>query len=283
MPDSRQKLVGLLDYVEQVIRLDERVVFRLSEYRLPDGTTFAITKSDTQSLPGVRHDHRDDEGSVWLEVERLARREPPAPTENIVEWIVVSADPARSPEVRTERLITVTATERDAAVTKGIVRPDDVLDSPRRRGEPNNAPLRFDLKLRLEDHLEIAKEINLWIAGPWTEWATAELPRRQTIGLYQKLYKIFQLLELGAAESPIELIWGIGVVNWQKDGRVIDRPLIEKRVDIELDDKRGGLIRVRPTSADASFDLKPYEELGCASLPSLADLIHRDAASPGIS
>jgi hypothetical protein len=31
MPDARQKLIGLLDYVEQVVRLDERVAFRLSE------------------------------------------------------------------------------------------------------------------------------------------------------------------------------------------------------------------------------------------------------------
>ena len=39
MPDSRQRLIGLLDYVEQVVRLDERVAFRVSEYRLPDGIT----------------------------------------------------------------------------------------------------------------------------------------------------------------------------------------------------------------------------------------------------
>ncbi len=44
MADARQKLIGLLDYVEQVVRLDERVAFRLSEYRLPDGTTFAVAK-----------------------------------------------------------------------------------------------------------------------------------------------------------------------------------------------------------------------------------------------
>ena len=69
-------------------------------------------------------------------------------------------------------------------------------------------------------------------------------------------------MEVGGSESPIELIWGVGVVNWQKDGRIIDRPLLERRVDIELDDARGGLIRIRPTSADAGFDLKPYEELG---------------------
>jgi len=41
--DIRQKLIGLLDYVEQVVRLDERVAFKLSEYHLPDGTTFSVS------------------------------------------------------------------------------------------------------------------------------------------------------------------------------------------------------------------------------------------------
>jgi very-short-patch-repair endonuclease len=281
MADTRQKLVSLLDYVEQVVRLDERVAFRLSEYRLPDGTTFAVGRSDTQNLPGVRHDHRDDEGPVWLEVERLVRKDPPALPQNILDWVVVPADPAKSAETRSERLVTVTAPERDAALAKGEVRPEDVLDAPRKREEPENAPPRFDLRLRLENHPEVASAINTWIAGPWTAWSAAELPRRRTIGLYQALYKIFQLLEIGVAESPVELIWGIGVVNWQKDGRIIDRPLLERRVDIELDDKRGGLIRIRPTGADALFDLKPYEELGCTGLLIVADLIRREILRAG--
>src|ERR1700688_3611156 len=140
MPDLRQKLIGLLDYVEQVVRLDERVVFRLSEYRLPDGSAFGVGKADTQNLPGVRHDQRDDEGPVWLEVERLARKEPPAPPKDIAEWVAVSADPARSPDIRSERLVTVTAAERDAAVAKGEVRADDILEAPPKRGEPKDAP-----------------------------------------------------------------------------------------------------------------------------------------------
>jgi hypothetical protein len=184
--------------------------------------------------------------------------------------------PARSPEVRFERLVAVTATQRDAALASGEVRPDDILDAPRRRNEADQVPQRYDLRFRLEDRPQIETAINLWTAGPWTEWSTAELPRRRTIALYQVLYKIFQLLEVGGAESAIELMWGIGVVHWRKDGRVVDRPLLERRVDIELDEKRGGLIRVRPTSADAVFDLKPYEELGCTGLPGLADLIRRE-------
>ena len=189
--------------------------------------------------------------------------------------------------MRSELLVTVTAAERDAALAKGEVRPDDVLSAPRKRGEPEEAPPRFDLKLRLEDRPAIAASIQLWISGPWTAWSVAELPRRRTIALYQLLYKIFQLMEVGGAESPIELMWGIGIIHWQKDGRIIDRPLLERRVEIELDDARGGLIRVRPTSTDALFDLKPYEELGCTNLPSLSDLIRREiqraAENEGIS
>ena len=276
MPDARQKLIGLLDYIEQVVRLDERIAFRLSEYRLPDGSAFAVGKAETQNLPGVRHDQRDNEGPVWLEVERLARREPPTPPKDIAEWTALSADPARSPEVRSERLITVSAAQRDVALARGEVRADDVLEALPKRGEPKDAPPQFDLKFRLEDRPEVEAAVNEWIAGPWTNWSTAELPRRRTIALYQVLYKVFQLLEVGGAESPIELMWGVGVVHWEKDGRVVDRPLLERRVEIELDDGRGGLIRVRPTSADALFDLKPYEELGCFNLPSLADMIRRE-------
>ncbi|MGO9683078.1 MAG: AAA domain-containing protein [Beijerinckiaceae bacterium] len=281
MAEQRQKLVGLLDYIEQVVRLDERVAFRLSEYRLPDGSTFAVSKADTQNLPSVRHDLRDQEGPVWLEIERLARKEPPPPPKELIDWIILSPDPARRPEARAHRLVTVSAAERDAALAKGEVRPDDVLKAPRKRGEPENAPPRFDLKLRLDDRPTIATAIERWIAGPWTSWSTEEIPRRRTIALYQQLYKVFQLLEVGGAESSIELMWGIGVVHWQKDGVILDRPLLERRVEIELDDKRGGIIRVRPTSADALSDLKPYEELGCTSLPSLSDLIRREIQRAG--
>src|SRR6202021_840629 len=122
----------------------------------------------------------------------------------------------------------------------------------------------------------IAPAINVWIAGPWTAWSVAELPRRRTIALYQVLYKIFQLMEVGGSESPIELMWGIGVVHWQKDGRIVDRPLLERRGEKEHDGTGGGLIRVEPTTTDALFDLKPYEELGSTNLPNLSDLIRRE-------
>lgn len=271
--EPREKLDGLLDYVQQVIRLDERVVFQLSEYRLPDKTSFAINAAETRNLPGVRHDVREDGEAVWLEVERLARKQPPEPPIEISDWLEISADPSKVPEVRAERLITVSARERDAMVATGEARQEDTLPAPTDDQSPEPS-VRYDLILRLEDRPEIRSALDAWIAGPWATWAAEEIPRRNTITLYQQLYKVFQTLQ--AAESAIEVSWGIGVVHWEKEGRIIDRPLLEVRVDLELDDSKAGLIRVRPTSANPVFDLKPYEELGCVGIPQLADLIRQE-------
>ncbi len=281
MVDPRQRLIRLLDCVEQVVRVDERVAFDISEYRLPDGSSFAIGKTETQNLPGIRQNLRDEEGPVWLEVERLVRKEPPTPPKEIADWIALSADPAERPEKRSRRMMTVSAVERNAALAKGEVRAADVMAAPRKRGQSEDAPARFDLTLRLEDRPAIDQAIDAWIDGAWTNWSAEEIPRRRTISLYQSLYKVLQLLEVGVAESPIELIWGIGVVYWQKDNVFLKRPLLERRVEIEIDDGHGGLIRVRPTGADAIFDPKPYEELGCTALVGFSDVVRREIHRAG--
>ena len=279
----RERLARLLNYVEQVVRLDERVVFQLSDYHLPDGTAFAINGLEHRDLPGVRFGVRDDEGPVWLEVARLARQESPPPPAEVADWIVLSPDPASPPRSRSRRLVTANAAERDLALANGEVRPEDVVETSRKRDDPAEAPPCFELTLRLEHRPEIANTVTNWVAGAWSRWATEELRRRDTIAIYQQLYKLLQMLEVGGYESPIELIWGIGLVHWQKDGQVVNRPLLEIRSDLELDDTRGGLIRVRPTGNDPTFDLKPYEELGCegARLEELSDLIRTELKKSG--
>ena len=142
----REKLVRLLDYVEQVIRLDEKVIFQLSDYRLPDGASFCITGPEHRDLPGVRVGARDDEGPVWLEVARLAREEPPPPPAEIADWIVPSPDPALPPRSRSRRLVTADAAERDLALANGEVRPEDVMETSHKRDGPDgcSAMLRVD-------------------------------------------------------------------------------------------------------------------------------------------
>ncbi len=285
-PATNNKLVDLLDYVEQVVRLDEHVAMRLADYRLPDKTTFALLEAELRNLPGIRHNSTDAEGLVWLQVERLTRQPPPIPPDDILDWVAVSADPAKRPEPIAERIVTVTEYERDEALASSAVRPEDISDAPKKRGEEDAAP-NFDLRLRLVDRLDAQAAIAKWITEVWAPWSLGELPRRKTIAIYQKLYKILQLVEISGGDKSIELIWGIGCTNWRKGTKFLDRPFIERRVDIEIDDTQGGSIRIRPTEADAVVDLKPYEELECDGLHLLSDLvrdaIRRAADNDGIS
>ena len=74
-------------------------------------------------------------------------------------------------------------------------------------------------------------------------------------------------MELGGPEQAIELVWGLGVSRWAKDGVLIDLPLLERLVEIEIDERAAGIIRVRPRQADAIVNLRPYEELKLDGAP----------------
>ncbi len=278
-PDAAEKLVRLLDYIEEVVKLDERTAFRVADYRLTDGSTLAVADTDMLGLPGVRLDERDDEGAVWLAVERLARRDPPATPDAIAPWLAVSGDPNVLPEVKPERIETAAADERAALVAAGAARDDDVTAGPGASAD-SDAAQRFDRRIRLADDPAAGPAIEAWVAGPWAEWATQERPRRRTIALYGRLYRLQQMLESGGAERAVEAVWGIGTVRWRKDGRTIDRPLFERELELELG--TDGTLRVRPTEADARFDLKPYEEFGCANLHLLETVIRAELARTGV-
>lgn len=165
--DVRHKLVGLLDYVEQVARIDERVAFGLQDYVLPDGSRFSARDGELRDAPGVSLDSSDGVGAIWIEVAREAG------------------------------------------------------------------------------------------------------------ALHRTLDALHQQREAG--DDRIELIVGIGTVRWQKNGAALERPLLERRVEIERDAATHAL-RVRPTQADALFDLRPYERLGCTKLATLSNLIRREIA-----
>ncbi len=85
--------------------------------------------------------------------------------------------------------------------------------------------------------------------------------------LYQRLFEAAQLAELGGPEQAIELVWGIGLSRWIKNASLIDLPLLERLVEIEIDERAAGLIRIRPRQADATINLRPYEELKLDGVP----------------
>src|SRR5215212_7811027 len=126
---ATERLQRLLSYVEQVVRLDERPAFRLSEYTLPNGSPFVLHQHEVHNLPGVRHDLFDDEGPIWLSVERLRRGEPPVPPEELADWLEISPDPNRQPELREFLIRTISQPEKDALLASGAARPENCAET----------------------------------------------------------------------------------------------------------------------------------------------------------
>ena len=267
---SADKLVDLLDYVAQVVRLDERVAFRLSDYRLPDGTAMAIRSGDVAGLPGMALDAGDGEAAAWMSLDRLPRVPPPPPPPALAPWLGETADPGLVPDAAPEILRTVTAGERAALLAADRAAEEDFAPVPARDGTAGHGD--HDLRLRFAEQPGLAAQLAAWRDGPWPEgcwadWAATERLRRRTASLYGQLYRLQQLLELGGGEGAVEAVWGIGTVRWRGEARALERPLIDCAVEIELGGD--GRLTVRPTGAEPRVDLKPYEEMGCEGLGQL--------------
>jgi hypothetical protein len=95
----------------------------------------------------------------------------------------------------------------------------------------------------LEDRLQITSTANSYIFFYRLAWAEAERPKQRSIALYHKLFEIVRFAELGGAEQPIEIVWGMGLSRWIRNGIEIDLPLLERLAEIEIDERAGGDIK----------------------------------------
>ena len=134
----------------------------------------------------------------------------------------------------------------------------------------------------MEDRSEIRAAAQKYISSVWLPWAEAERPKRRSIALYQKFFEVAQLSELAGAEQPLEIVWGLGLARWIKDGFEVDLPLLERLVEIEVDEAAGSEIRIRPRSASATPNLRPYEEMKIAGAPLALDAARRAIAAADV-
>jgi hypothetical protein len=272
---AASRLNGLLDYVEALVKLDERVVTLLAQHRLADGSQFILHEHELAGLPGMTLDSSDSDGAVWLRMQRLQRTAAPAVGKEIAEWIEVSNDPTRSPAIHDVLHLRVLETEKNRLIATKEARAEDCVISLKIEKADGYDKKFFDVMLRLEDRPAVVEALETYCAGSWTTWAEAEKPRRRSIAVYQRLFEIAQrLLQSGGSES-IELVWGIGVARWNRCGGNIDIPMIERAVEIELADQANADITVRPRAASARVELRAFEKLAPATLALAEDAARR--------
>jgi transcription elongation GreA/GreB family factor/very-short-patch-repair endonuclease len=248
--DVRKRLHELLEYVEELVRQAEKPVFALSDYN-----NVLYHESDLKGQVGVHHDIEDEDGPIWLKIERPKRSDPPAAPESIREWLTISRDLARAPVLETVRVQTMPKEEAGKLVADGLVANDDVQPTLK-TGQPKD---HVDVVMRIERFNDVKALARHYVDGAWQEWAEAEKLRRHTTVIYDAFFNLQQSIQ-SDPEHPIEIVWGIGVSKWKLQGIEIDHPLIEQLIELDIESQGGG-IRIRPRAVEPQLALRPFFEL----------------------
>jgi hypothetical protein len=177
-----ERLVGLLDYVDALIKLDERVAARLSQHKLQDGSQFILHEHELTKLPGISLNKSDDEGPIWLRAQRLQRTAPPLPDEKVAEWIEVSQNPDVACSILPVLHKRFTGEEKETLVEQGKLRPEDCSPSLKEE-KSNNQGAHFDVFFRLEDQPETQQACGNYVSNVWATWAERELSSPLAIAL----------------------------------------------------------------------------------------------------
>jgi len=224
-PTPQKRLIELLDYVEQVEKLNRKPTFIV-----PTGY-FSRYEDELRGLPALEFDCGGEGDEVWLRVPRLKEKDPPQPSEPLRPWVALNKSPDKAPELRLE--LTVPAAEE---------------------GKPTTT-------VRIEDAPQIRSAFDAYVRGLWTAWADYERPRRKTIAFYNELFKLQQVMEAEGVETPIELVWGIGVALWEPTKSTqIRHPLITQAAEISLDPVSLAL-EVRPRDRLPVLEIDAYVAL----------------------
>jgi very-short-patch-repair endonuclease len=259
---GREGMLKLIDYVRSLAVLNDKPFWSLASYR-----NLVLHEKDLRGRIGIRHELTDEDGVIYLRIDRLERIDPPEAPELIREWLTVGRDPFKNPAIETLRAVSLPAAEADRLVAAGSVNPEDVSKSLR----PRPAGEWRDVILRLDRHPEVKTAIEAYFRDEWMPWAIQERPRRETIEIYDRLFSLQQTLKLEGSEKPLEVVCGMGIARWKLPPNELDHPIIERLVELELE--VDGAIVIRPRSADPILALKPFI---AAEIPG-ADLVMKYA------
>jgi len=248
MNSVQEKLIDLVDYVGHMIRLSEKPVFTLAEYH-----QLIFHEADLKDRVGIEHDKSDSNGPLWLKMQRLKRIDPPEVPEKIRNWISVRRDPFTQPAVHAVRTETIPQKQADDYLNLGILQKSDVQQPLKPKGDVPQCDVIF----RIDKQPDIKRAVDEYISGPWWKWSEEEKPRREAIKIYEAFFGLQQSIQSQGSEYPLELVWGIGMARWKTNERVIDHPLLEQLVEIEIDPDDSS-IAIRPRGTEPQLALRPF-------------------------
>ncbi|MGZ9711216.1 AAA domain-containing protein [Glaciimonas sp. GNP009] len=242
---NNSSVIEVLDYIKHVEKLTKTAPITVpNEF-------FAALEADLRAIPGLEFNQVDNGDDVWLRVPRLIEVNPPEPDVELVPWMSLSKSPSKEPELRKEVIIK-TSTKKDAQV----------------------------ITLTLEEHPQIKEQFDWYAEQLWVPWALVEQERRKTIAVYAKLFSLQQHMSTEGAETPIELVWGIGHTTWKPEGKgkTIKHPLVTQLCDLTLNDRTYAL-EVRPRDVEPRLELDCYADIDNGGVPAVMGFWKADQAA----
>ncbi len=224
MAEGAPLVLDLLNYIEQVEKLKRKPAFSVpTEY-------FVAHQHELNVLPELKFNIQSDGDDVWLRLPRLREVPPPEPDDELKPWLTLSKSADRLPELKNEISL---SSEREGT-----------------------------RRATLDEHPEIKELFDWYVEMLWEPWALAERPRRKAIKQYNQLFSLQQAIASEGAETPIELVWGIGFVAWKKEGfsTPVRHPLLVQACEVLLDEKTFDL-EVRPRDVEPRIELDCYAEM----------------------
>ncbi len=232
MIESAGRVIDLLNYIEQVEKLKRKPAFSI-----PDDF-FVAHQHELKGLPELQFNLQSEGDDLWLKLPRLQEIAAPELHEELKPWVNLSKSPEKAPVLK-----------QDAQVA--------MPGEPLRHEELKNRP---DIKAKFDWYVQFM----------WAPWSETELPRRKAIAFYNKLFALQQAISSEGAETPLELVWGIGHAVWKKDGytTAVKHPLLVQSCSITLNEASLDL-EIRPRDIEPRLEVDCYAEM---ELPGVVQL-----------
>jgi hypothetical protein len=248
---TKKDLGNLLRYTEELSSLNDRVISDLSAEKYP-----CFWEDSIAGLEGVEI---GVDAETWMRLHRLRETPPPAADPMFNGWAEFGShpSPANPPSLLAKRMLHLPIEDISELAEAGLLPdPDDVM---RPVGADQEKPQLLDVILRPANMPDFRRLWQEYLDGPWAAWAEVERPRRRSIKFYNDIYQIYQRIMALGDDTPIELVFGTGIVRWKVREERMNVPLIEQLVEIELEED--GTLLIRPRHAQPQLVLRAFHAL----------------------
>jgi len=214
-----------------------------------------------------------DDGEVWLKVYKQAIPSPPQIPETLKDWVRTYDTPEKPPEIiKVKNFLTPEEETELGEVIEKIEFLENLKNSKENASVRKIQPQIFPSKLKQPSLLEISenpdltqvrnidelferweelekkKEVHFeddkervklweeWFAR-WQKWANENLIKVRIQQFYEELFKLYQ--HFLREEENLELLWGHGLLTWEREGVKIRRPLLITKVELAFNAEEG--------------------------------------------